>query len=117
MDLGQLLRQAEELGDEGSGLVHQSCRGVPGDELPFAKEKNFLGNGLHVRHHVCGQEDNSFRGNGGDIVPDSNPLLWVQPGGGFIQKKHLGRAQEGLHQQNPLTHAAGKAAHFFVETV
>ena len=98
-------------------MVHQSCRGVPGDELPSAKEKNFLGNGLHVRHHVCGQEDNSLRGNGGDIVPDSNPLLWVQPGGGFIQKKHLGRAQEGLHQQNPLTHAAGKAAHFFVETV
>lgn len=46
LELRKLLWSAKDLRDKGSGLGYQGGGGVLGDELAFAQEENFLGNGL-----------------------------------------------------------------------
>jgi hypothetical protein len=43
-------------------------------------------------------------------LPQADPLLRVQPGGGLVQDQQLRVPQKGLSQLDPLPHTAGEAS-------
>ena len=60
-----------------------------------------------------GEQHNAVRPQLRDQLPEADPLLGVQSGGGLVQNQQLGPVEQGLGDSQPLLHAAGVGLDLF----
>ena len=66
------------------------------------------GDELHVGNHVGGDNYSLIEGYACYVITDSNSLLWVKTGGGFVENHDFGIAKQGLREGKTLLHTARK---------
>lgn len=88
-----------------------SSSGVPVNRIrPWWMTTIWLHTDWTILDDVGGQQYQLVLGRLGEKVAKADPLLRIQPHGGFVQDEQLRRSEKGLGDAHPLTLAAGQRA-------
>lgn len=94
-------------GSAGKELF-QVVRGVAGHQPAPGDNHDLLAYRPHLGQDMAAEDDGVLLPQLPDQIPDLDDLDGVQAHGGFVQDHHLGVAQQGLGNANPLFVALGQ---------